>query len=178
MDSHDISINSSDSEETKELKELKRQILSLQKQLEEEKNTSKSLRGGGMLKTEPIDLYKGEQLDFVLSILEQAKEKCPPNSRPLDILNSILSQNKSVGRGREILMELEKIFGRGDNFTKADISALKSLGFTYVSSKKHPKLKFMDKYLFVLSSSPSDSRRGNRNKLSEICKCIAISLKI
>lgn len=175
MDSHDISINSSDSEETKELK---RKILSLQTQLETEKKISKSLRGGGMLKTEPIDLYPGEQLDFVLSILEQAKGKCPPDSRPLDILNSILSQNKSVGRGRKILMELEKIFGRGDNFTEADISALKSLGFTYVSSKKHPKLKFMDKYLFVLSSSPSDSRRGNRNKLSEICKCIALSLKI
>lgn len=175
MDSYDISINSSDSEETKELK---RKILSLQAQLEIEKNISKSLRGGGMLKTEPIDLYPGEQIDFVLSILEQAKEKCPPDSRPLDILNSILSQNKSVGRGRKILMELEKIFGHGDNFTEADISALKSLGFTYISSKKHPKLKFMDKYLFVLSSSPSDSRRGNRNKLSEICKCIALSLKI
>ncbi|MCQ2736108.1 MAG: hypothetical protein MJ234_02695 [bacterium] len=175
MDSYDISINSSDSEETKELK---RKILSLQAQLEIEKNISKSLRGGGMLKTEPIDLYPGEQIDFVLSILEQAKEKCPPDSRPLDILNSILSQNKSVGRGRKILMELEKIFGHGDNFTEADISDLKSLGFTYISSKKHPKLKFMDKYLFVLSSSPSDSRRGNRNKLSEICKCIALSLKI
>lgn len=174
-DSERVVVNDDDSEE---VRELKRRILSLEARLEIERGISRGLRGGDLLKSDPIDLYPGEQLDFVLSILEQVRPRCPQGSRPLEILNSLLSLNKPVGRGREILDEVVRIFRKGDNFGESDIAALRSLGFTYTPSRKHPKLRFMDKYMFVLASSPSDSRRGNMNKLSEISKCLAMSLKI
>lgn len=164
--------------DNEQIKELKRQIISLQAQLDVERSRNDRLSGGQLLNSECIDFYPGEQLDFVLSILEQAKAKCDPDSRPYDILDSLLSVNKPVGRGEEILTELNRIFKKGEPRTEADISALKAIGFAYTQSRKHPKLRFHDKYMFVLPSTPGDSKRGARNSLSQINKCIAISQKI
>jgi hypothetical protein len=165
-------------QESAEIKELKRQIMSLRAQLEIERSRTANLSGGSLLNSEQIDLYPGEQLDLVLSILEQAKERCASDSRAYDILASLLTQNRKVGRGDEILRELTRIFKNGEPTTEADISDLRAIGFTYTQSRKHPKLRFHDRYLFVLPGSPSDSRRGGRNTLSGISKCIAVSQKI
>ena len=175
MDINSIVIEKHDSEQ---IKELKRKIMSLQAQLEIQKERAVSLKGGSLLRSEPIDYYPGEQLDFVLSILEQVKARCPVGSRPYDIIESLLSVNKPIGRGQEILNELNRIFKKGTPSTAEDISALKSIGFTYTQSRKHPKLRFQDKYMFVLPCTPSDSRRGARNSLTEINKCIAMSQKV
>lgn len=96
--------------DNEQIKELKRKILSLQAQLELQKNRSHSLSGGDLLKTEAIDFYPGEQLDFILSILRQVQKKCAPDSRAYDIITSILSLNKPIGHGEEILIELKRIF--------------------------------------------------------------------
>ena len=160
-----------------EVKELKRQILSLQAQLDIERSRNACLAGGNLLVSEPIDYYPGEQLDFVLSILRQAQAKCAPDSRPYDIIESILSVNKTVGRGDEILNELNRIFKSGVPSNVEESRALQDLGFRYVSSKKHPKLRFQDKYQFVLPATASD-RRCSRICLSDISKCIAVSQKI
>lgn len=172
---NDTVIKSNDNEN---IKELKRQILSLKAQLEMKEEQLKYLSGGNLLKSEAIDYYPGEQLDFVLSILSQVKAKCAPDSRPYDIIDSLLSLNKPVGRAEEILTELNRIFKKGDPSTAADISDLKAIGFTYTQSKKHPKLRFHDKYMFILASTPSDNRHGAKNKLADINKCIAIKQKI
>lgn len=164
--------------EKEEIKELKRKIQSLQNQLEIERNRAKSLSGGSLLNSEEIDLYPGEQLDFILSILEQAKSRCPEGSRPYDILQSLLSVNTPVGNGAVILSTLGKIFRNGEPTKESDISKLDSLGFTYTPSRKHPKLKFHDKYMFILPNTSSDKRRSGLNCLSEINKCIAVSQKI
>ena len=161
-----------------EIKELKRKIINLESQLEIEKNISHNLRGGNLLETEPIDFYPGEQLDFVLSILEQAKNKCSEDSRAYDIICSILKNNKPVGNSKKIVTELHRIFGKGDAFTEKDIADIERMGFKYTPSRKHPKLRFHEKYMFVLASTPGDSRRGNKNKLAEINKCIATEIKI
>ena len=164
--------------EREEIKELRRRIQSLEAQLDIERSRNKNLRGGNLLKTEEIDFYPGEQLDFILSILEQAKNRCPVGSRPHDIINSILSVNSPVGRGEEILCVVSRIFRKGEPSTESDISALKAVGFTYTPSRKHPKLKFHDKYMFVLPNTSSDKKRSGLNCLSEISKCIAVSQKI
>lgn len=161
-----------------EVKELKRQIMSLRAQLEIERSRTSRLSGGSLLNTESIDLYPGEQLDFVLSILKQAKSKCTPDSRPYDILESILSINEPVGRGQEILDELERILKRGVPTTEREISSLQAVGFKYVQSRKHPKLRFCDKYMFVIPGTSSDNWRGYKNAYSEVNKCIAVSQKI
>ena len=97
-----------------QVKELKRQIMNLQAQLEIERARNAGLAGGNLLASEPIDYYPGEQLDFILSILRQAQKKCAPDSRPYDIIESILSMNQPIGRGEEILDELNSVFKKGD----------------------------------------------------------------
>ena len=160
------------------VKELKRQIISLNSQLEIQNHRLSHASGGNLLQSKSIDLYPGEQHDFVLSILKQVREKCPEGSRPRDIINSLLAENKPIGRAQEILDELNRIFKKGDPSTEKDISDLEALGFKYTPSRKHPKLRFHDKYMFVLSATPSDKQRGSLNKLKEINKCIAISQKV
>lgn len=168
-------VENSDSEQ---VKELKRKIISLEAQLETQRYRISAINGGNLLNSEAIDYYPGEQHDFILSVLEQIRERCPENSRPRDIVDSILSVNSYVGRGKEILGEVTRIFKTGTPTSEADISALEALGFRYISSKKHPKLKYQDKYMFVISSTPSDNLRDGKNKLAEINKCIAIKQKI
>lgn len=159
-----------------EVKELKRQIMNLKAQLDVQRERSNRSKGGNLLKTEAIDLYPGEQLDFVLSVLRQAQKKCDPDSRPYDILGSILAQNQPIGRGEEILDELERIFKKGFP-TADDLPTLKKLGFTYTQSRKHPKLRFHERYMFVLPSTPSD-HRASKNALAQINKCIAVRQKV
>ena len=175
MEYEEISVLSSD---TEQVKDLKRQIMSLRAQLDAQKQISSNLRGGNLLNSESIDYYQGEQLDFVLSVLSQLRERCPQDSRSRDIIDSLLSVNKPIGRGEEIRKEVQRIFSKGDPTTEADISALRALGFTYTPSRKHPKLRFHEKYMFVLASTPSDNRHGAKNKLSEINKCIAVAQKV
>lgn len=164
--------------DSNQVKELKRKIISLQAQLDVQKERTASMKGGCLLRSEGIDYYPGEQLDFVLSILEQVKDRCPQGSRPYDIISSLLSVNKPVGRGREILDELNRIFNKGMPSSESDISDLKSIGFTYVQSRKHPKLRYQDKYMFILPCTTSDKHHSAKNSLSEINKCIALSQRV
>ena len=164
--------------ESEYVKQLRRRIISLESQLELQKQRSEIAKSGKLLAAEGIDLYEGEQLDFILSLLEQARPRCPEGSRSRDIIDSLLKVNKPVGKGEEILSELNRIFKKGNPTMESDIAALKAMGFTYTPSQKHPKLRFHDKYMVVLPSSPGDSRRGGMNGLAEISRCIAVSQKI
>lgn len=163
--------------DSSQVKELKNRINSLQAQLEIMESRNQALCGGNLLNSAPIDLYPGEQADFVLSILRQAKERCQPESRPRDILESLLSLNQPVGYGEEILSELHRIFKKGMPSTDADIADLQSIGFSYTPSRKHPKLRFHQKYMYVIPNTPSDIR-SSKNMLSQISKCIAVGQKI
>lgn len=163
--------------DSQQVKDLKRRINNLQAQLETQKSRNRSLRGGNLLTSAPIDLYPGEQLDFVLSILRQVRERCAQDSRPRDIIDSLLELNQPVGRGEEILDKLNRIFSKGMPSSDADIADLRAMGFTYTPSRKHPKLRFHQKYMFVLSNTPSDVRTA-KNTLSEINKCIAVGQKV
>jgi len=173
MDKLDIKEYDSES-----VKQLKQRIISLEAQLALQQYRSECMQGGNLLHTEEIDLYHGEQHDFIISILEQVKDRCPEGSRPRDIIDSVLSNNKPVGRGNEILSELNRIFKKGNPTSESDISALRALGFSFTPSRKHPKLRFHERYTVVLPSTPGDSRRGALNGLSEINKCIAASQKV
>jgi len=123
------------------------------------------------------DLFSGS-LDFLICILEQVRERCQRDSRAYDIAESLLSVNRPVGTGQEILGEVTRIFKSGLPEKESDIAALQRLGFTYTPSRKHPKLRFHGKYMFVLPSTTSDRRSASRNSLSQISKCIAVCQKI
>jgi len=164
--------------DSEQVKALKRKIVRLEARLELQKEQAAALKGGCLLKSEAIDYYPGEQLDFVLSVLRQVRDRCPEGSRPHDIIESLLSLNKPVGRGQEMLDELNRIFGKGMPETESDIAALQAIGFTYTHSRKHPKLRFQDRYTFVLPGTTGDKRRNAKNCLAEINKCLAMSQKV
>lgn len=161
-----------------EVKALRRRIHDLEAQLQIQQHRTQVLNGGNLLRSEDIDLYPGEQLDFILSLLKQIQPRCEAGSRPYDIIQSILAKNEPIGMSDEILTELQRVFKKGYPTTEADIADLKKIGFTYTPSRKHPKLRFHDKYMFVLPSTPSDKRNEAKNSLSDISKCIAIGFKL
>lgn len=165
-------------EDSEHVKELKWQVASLKAQLDAERCRIAVLRGNGLLKCEAIDLYPGEQLDFVLSILKQVQSRCPEGSRPHDIITSLLTVNQPIGVGQEILDEVSRVFKGGLPEKESDVASLRRIGFSYTPSRKHPKLRFHDHYMFVLPSTPSENRRGGRNCLAEISKCIALCQKV
>ena len=124
------------------------------------------------------DYYPGEQLDFLLSVLSQIRDRCPKDSRAREIVESILASNEPIGEGKRILDGVEKVLRRGKIMDKRAVSSFETLGFSFVRGKKHAKLRFHGKYLYVLSCSPSDTCHGLNNVLSEISKCIAVKQKI
>ena len=177
-DNYEMSSAGSHFDESEMEKSLKRQIISLKAQLETEQARNRRMSGGALLRSEQIDLYPGEQLDFLICVLEQVRARCQQDSRAYDIAESLLSINQPVGIGKEILVEVTRIFKSGLPEKESDIASLQRLGFTYTPSRKHPKLRFHDKYMFVLPSTTSDRRSASRNSLSQISKCIAICQKI
>ena len=161
-----------------EVKALRQRIHDLEAQLQIQQHRAQILKGGNLLQSDDIDLYPGEQLDFILSLLRQIQPRCETGSRPYDIIQSILAKNEPIGTSKEILAELQRVFKQGYPSTEADIADLKRIGFTYTPSRKHPKLRFHDRYMFVLPSTPGDKRHGAKNSLSDISKCIATGFKL
>lgn len=160
------------------VKGLKKQIYDLQTRLELLEKRTTVPKENGLLRSDIEEYYPGEQLDFLLSLLHQAQTRCASDSRPYEIIRSLLEANRPIGRGDEILKELHLVFKSGPALTEQDVSRLNALGFTYTPSRKHPKLRFHGKYMFVLPSTPGDSRRGGMNALKQIDKCIAVGFKL
>ena len=161
-----------------EVKALKEEIYNLKIQLEQQNERYSKLQNGNLLKVSPIDLYEGEQQDFVLTILEQVRKNQADDSRCAEIIDSILSQNKRIGTGDLIVKELERIIKHGDLSKESDKAALKKIGFRYVTSRKHPKLEFMSRYKFPISGTLSDHYRGSLNCYSNISKALAVCIRI
>lgn len=161
-----------------EIKNLKQQIYYLQYQLDILTQKKIQLQNSTLLCTGISDLYPGEQHDFLISVLEQLQKKCAENSRAKDIIDSLLQANTKVGTATQMLEKLKRIFKNEIPSKASEIAELEKMGFRYLSSKKHPKLVFHEKYRYVMPSTPSDSRHSGKNCFSIINKCIASSIKI
>lgn len=164
--------------EKTEIKALKEEIYNLKMQLELQNQRYSQKTEEGLLKVSAIDLYEGEQKDFILTILEQVRRNQADDSRCAEILDSILSQNKKVGTGDRIAEELTRIIKHGDLTKDSDKAALNKIGFRFVTSKKHPKLEFMSKYKFPVAGTLSDHWRGSLNCYSNVSKALAVCIRI
>lgn len=165
-------------ETASEVKALKEKIYNLQMQLEIQNERFSHQNEGNLLKVSSIDLYEGEQKDFILTILEQVRRNQDDDSRCAEILDSILSQNQKTGKGEAIAKELVRIVKHGDLSKESDKAALNKIGFRYVTSKKHPKLEFMSKYKFPVAGTISDHWRGSLNCYSNVSKALAVCIRI
>lgn len=161
-----------------EITQLKRKIASLERQLAVQREINQKTSGANLLRAGQKDLYPGEQLDFLISVLKQIQVRCPQDSRAFDIIESLLEENRPAGIGLEILKTVERILKKGLPSSASDIASLTSIGFSYTPSRKHPKLRFHEKYMVVLPGTTGDRQRSNKNAMTEISKCIAISQKV
>ena len=161
-----------------EIKALKEEIYNLKMQLEIQNQRHLQNAEKGLLRVSSIDLYEGEQQDFILTILEQVRRNQSDDSRCAEILDSILSQNKKVGTGDKIAEELSRIIKHGDLSKESEKAALNKIGFRYLTSKKHPKLEFMSRYKFTVAGTLSDHWRGSLNCYSSVSKALAVCIRI
>lgn len=118
------------------------------------------------------DLYPGEQADLVIEILRQRLKSLDADSRPFQIIESLLKGNKENGTVKKIREAIRRAFSDGGNInSKAAKRELESVGFSISKDGKHYKLVFADnpQYTFTASVTPSDHRTGD-NETSEIVR--------
>lgn len=121
---------------------------------------------------EEKDLYKGEQKDFILNLVENAIHNYSKFTRSYRICEDILHSNKKIGEKEKILEVIQNVLKNYNGMTKDTISKLNSVGISVVDDTKgHYKLLFGqdDRYVVSISHSPSDSRCG-LNAITDINK--------
>ncbi len=117
------------------------------------------------------DLYPGEQADLLMEILRQRLSSLEINSRPYEIIESVLKANKANGNGGKIQETIRRVLSDGGDINSgAAKRELESIGFSVTKDGKHYKLVFAEnpRYSFTVSVTPSDYRTG-QNEISEIC---------
>ncbi len=126
------------------------------------------------------EFYPGEKSDFLNSVLKQVKEKLPEGSRAKHIAVSLFEANPKNGEGERIIREIKRILENGDALGSKSKAELRDLGFKIDEEGKHIKLLFHDdeRYMFPVSKTPSDNKRGGKNLAGDICKTIEIDKKI
>lgn len=121
---------------------------------------------------EEKDLYKGEQKDFILNLVENAIHNYSKFTRSYRICEDILHSNKKIGEKEKILEVIQNVLKNYNGMTKDIISKLNSVGISVIDDAKgHYKLLFGqdDRYVVSISHSPSDSRCG-LNAITDINK--------
>lgn len=121
---------------------------------------------------EEKDLYKGEQKDFILNLVENAIHNYSKFTRSYRICEDILNSNKKIGEKEKILEVIQNVLKNYNGMTKDTISKLNSVGISVIDDAKgHYKLLFGqdDRYVVSISHSPSDSRCG-LNAITDINK--------
>lgn len=121
---------------------------------------------------EEKDLYKGEQKDFILNLVENVIHNYSKFTRSYRICEDILHSNKKIGEKEKILEVIQNVLKNYNGMTKDTISKLNSVGISVIDDAKgHYKLLFGqdDRYVVSISHSPSDSRCG-LNAITDINK--------
>ncbi len=121
------------------------------------------------------EFYDYEQYDLIVNILSNALRNYNPESRPYELIESLLVANPEKGVGREIFSVIKATLSEGRSPRESDFAKLRAVGFEVVSEANHYKLKFCgsEKYWFSLSKTPSDAR-GGKNHVSDISKALNI----
>lgn len=159
--------------------QLREKVSELQSQLDMKNAQLENLKqkySGGVikLKFDLEEFYSDECNDLLVNILSCAKKHMLDGSRPADIIDRMLELNKPTGHGQRIMAELKKALLETSLSQRRKL--LRSCGFTVIEGK-HDKIIFHDdKYIFVLSNTPSDHRSVD-NCFSDISKKIDVCKK-
>lgn len=121
------------------------------------------------------EFYTHEMHDAVLYALKYYGERVSKDSRVNELLSQLLEKNTITGCGDSLITDIKDAV-KEKSIDKRR-SKFENCGFT-IERGSHDKLLFNgdEKYLFIMSNSPSD-HRSNSNFLSEIKNKIDISKK-
>lgn len=125
------------------------------------------------------ELFDGEITDYLqlclYSKIEEDEKNLPKNeetevSRKKDVVKALLEERKyhvSESATKNKIDRIEKILKSND---RPSLEELKHEGFIKIDkTKTHPKTYFYDeRYQVTFSSTPSDNKRGDLNKMAEI----------
>lgn len=118
------------------------------------------------------DLYRGEQKDFILNMINNAMLNLDKCSRAYKICQSIVNSNNEVGIRRRTKASIAYILKNYTSMTKDIIQNLRDAGITIEEDgRNHYKLVLFDddRYTVSISRTPSDNRCG-LNATSDINK--------
>lgn len=118
------------------------------------------------------DLYKSEQKDLIIEIIESYMSTLNKFSRNYKICESILNANSKTGTKDNMKEGLYQIFKNYTGMTKDILSSLSKLGFSVDNDGTgHWRIKLADdeRYTISVSRTPSDQRSG-LNALSDMNK--------
>lgn len=123
---------------------------------------------------EEIDLYEGEQKDFIINIIKNYMNGLEVYSRSYKICESILNANHKVGTREEIQKVIYQALKGYNGMDKEIISLLNSIGVSVVDDNSgHYRLVFFsdDRYSIYISHSPSEPKCG-LNAITDINRLI------
>ena len=135
--------------------------------------TAANAGGGVSLVTagEEADLYPGESREIILDALCEYVKQIPTGSRRRDVLEDILSCNKSRGIPKQKAKLVKDALKGFTTLTSAIKQKLNDAGIDVAERpNKHYRLKYYgdDRYKATMSCSGGDKLRGGRNLASNI----------
>lgn len=118
-----------------------------------------------MYKGTERELFRNEQLELIIEILEEKLNSGSCSDRMKNMINSILESNNKPENKEVFLESIKRILVSDKGLTKQNKKELKKLGFDITENGKHYKLKFQgdDRYSFTISKSFSDFRAPKNN---------------
>ncbi len=183
-------------EKTKENKDWFEELVRLDQENKELKETIDSLRSqiyGLSLKTEAKnnvsangialnlpnipEYYEDEVHDLIICIIDAALNNySTENTRAYELIQGLKQANGLTGKGIKIFKELKNILNRDKNVTERDLAELRDLGFIIAKqANNHYKITFKGdaKHASVLPSTGSDWR-GLKNSFTDIMRKISV----
>ncbi|MDY8022002.1 hypothetical protein [Paenibacillus polymyxa] len=118
-----------------------------------------------MYKGTERELFRNEQLELIIEILEEKLNSGSCSDRMKNMINSILESNNKPENKEVFLESIKRILVSDKGLTKQNKKELKKLGFDITENGKHYKLKFQgdERYSFTISKSFSDFRAPKNN---------------
>lgn len=118
------------------------------------------------------DLYKGEQKDFILSLIANTLQNYGKTTRTRAICESLLEANHFVGNRERIQRTISDTLRNYTGMTNSVISELNSIGLEVEKDgKNHYAVRFNGdtRYTYNIAATPSDPRCGV-NSIADINK--------
>ena len=118
------------------------------------------------------DLYKGEQKDFIISLITATMQNFGKTTRTRAICESLLEANRATGNREHVQQTIANTLRNYAGMTNSVISELNSVGLDVEKDgKNHYAIRFNgdNRYTYNIAATPSDPRCGV-NSIADINK--------